>query len=59
MKVETDLKVGAFLQDAAQSTGQALAPVGEFFSKAGDQAQSLTTTVVGKATSFWNCLTGS
>jgi hypothetical protein len=59
MKVETDLKVGQFLQEAAQTASQVAAPVGDFFSKASDQAQSLTTAVVNKATSFWNCLTGS
>jgi hypothetical protein len=59
MKVETDLKVGATMQEVAQSASQAVAPVGDFFSKASDQAQSLTTTVVKKASSFWNCLTGS
>jgi hypothetical protein len=59
MKVETDLKVGQLLQDLAQSTSQAVAPVGDFFSKASDQAQSLTSAAVNKASSFWNCLTGS
>jgi len=58
MKVETDLKVGATLQEVAQSANQAVAPVGDFFSKASSQAQGLTSTVVNKATSFWNCLTG-
>jgi hypothetical protein len=59
MKVETDLKVGATLQEVAQSASQAVAPVGEFFSKAGDQAESLTTPVVEKVVTFWNCLRGS
>ena len=59
MKVETDLKIGATLQEVAQTTGQTVAPVGAFFSKAGDQAQSLTSTVVNKLSSFWNCLVGS
>jgi hypothetical protein len=59
MKVETDLKAGATLQDVAQSTSQAMAPVSDFFSKASDQAQSMTSTVANKATSFWNCLKGA
>jgi len=59
MKVETNLKAGATLKEVAQSTSQAIAPVSDFFSKASDQAQSLTNTVSTKASSFWNCLTRS
>lgn len=57
MKVETNLKSGALLQDAANTAGQAAADVGSFFSKAGQQAQSLTSATVNKVTSVWNCLT--
>lgn len=56
MKVETNLKSGAFLQDAASSATQAAGEVGSFFSKAGEQAQSLSNSVVHKATGVWNAL---
>jgi hypothetical protein len=56
MKVETNLKSGAFLQDVAGATTQAASEVGSFFGKAGEQAQSLSNTVVHKATGVWNAL---
>lgn len=57
MKVETNLKSGALLQDAANTAGQAAADVGNFFSKAGQQAQNITSATVNKVSSVWNCLT--
>jgi hypothetical protein len=57
MKVETDLKAGAFLENAASTVNQAASEVGGFFSKAGQQAQSMTHGVSSKTTSVWNCLT--
>lgn len=57
MKVETNLKSGALLQDAANTAGQAAADVGNFFSKAGQQAHNITSATVNKVTSVWNCLT--
>jgi hypothetical protein len=58
MKVETGLKSGAFAQDAAAAASQAAGSVQNFFAQAGQQAQSLTSGVVGKASSVWSCLTG-
>lgn len=57
MKVETDLKAGAFLSNALNSLGQATDEVGGFFSQAGQQAQSLTNAVVDKTVGVWNVLT--
>jgi hypothetical protein len=57
MKVTTNLKSGALLQDAANTAVQAAGEVGDFFTKAGSQAQSLTTSVTTKAANLWNCLT--
>ncbi len=56
MKVETDLKAGAFLSNALNTLGQATDEVGNFFAQAGQQAESLTNTVVDKATGVWNAL---
>lgn len=56
MKVETDLKSGAFLQSAANSAVQAANEVNSFVSKAGQQAQSFTHGVADKASNVWNCL---
>lgn len=57
MKVETNLKAGALLENAAHTATQAAGEVGGFFSKAGQQAQSFTSGVVNKTTNLWNCLT--
>jgi hypothetical protein len=56
MKVETNVKSGALLQDAANTASQAATEVGGFFTKAGAQAQSLTSAVTTKASNVWNCL---
>ena len=56
MKVETDLRSGAFVQDAAQTVSQAADQVGSVFTNASQQASDLTNTVVTKATAVWNAL---
>ena len=56
MKVETNLKSGAFLQSAADGAVQAANEVGSFVTKAGQQAQTFTHAVTGKVGSVWNCL---
>lgn len=56
MKVETDLKAGAFLQDATDTVSKAAGEVAGFFNKAGQQAKSVTDTVVTKSTNVWNAL---
>lgn len=57
MKVETNLKAGDFMENAANTMTQAANEVGGFFTKAGQQAKSFTSGVVNKTTSVWNCLT--
>ncbi len=57
MKVETNLKAGALLENAATAATQVANDVGGFFTKAGQQAQGLTSGVVNKTTNLWNCLT--
>jgi hypothetical protein len=58
MKVETDLKSGAFLQDAVNAVDQAAGQVGSFFSQASQEASNLTSTVMDKTSSVYNCLAG-
>lgn len=57
MKVETNLKSGLLLQDAAAAANNAASSVQNFFSVASDQATSVTNTLGKKLSSFWNCLT--
>jgi hypothetical protein len=56
MKVETDLRSGAFVQDAAQTVSQAADQVVSVFTNANQQAADLTDTIVNKATAVWNAL---
>jgi len=56
MKVETDLKAGALLQDAAQTLGGAANQVATVFSNASQQAASMTDKVLTKSTAVWNAL---
>ena len=57
MKVETDLKSGLLLQDAAAAANSAAGSVQNFLSVAGNQATTVTNTFLDKITSAWNCLT--
>jgi hypothetical protein len=56
MKVETDLKAGALLQDAAQTVSSAANQVARVFSNASHQAASMTDKVLTKSTAVWNAL---
>ena len=56
MKVETDLKSGAFLQDAAQTVGQTANSVATVFTNANQQAANLTNAIITKGTAVWNAL---
>jgi F0F1-type ATP synthase membrane subunit b/b' len=56
MKVETELRAGALLESAMTQAGQAANQVSSFVNQANQQATNLTSTVVDKATAFWNCL---
>lgn len=47
------------MQDVSQTANTAARQVSGYVSKANQQAQSLTTNVVNKATAFWNCLYGT
>jgi phage portal protein BeeE len=57
MKVETNLRSGALLQDAAAAATSAASSVQNFFSVAGNQAATMTNSLANKFTSVWNCLT--
>ena len=56
MKVETDLKAGSTLTDAAQEADQVINQVSDFLASAGVQAEGVSASVTDKATSLWNCL---
>jgi hypothetical protein len=59
MKVETNLKAGSFLEDAAQGAGTAVNKAVDFVAEAGREADSLTKTVSSTASSVWNTLSSS
>jgi hypothetical protein len=56
MKVETDLKSGAFAQDAANAVSSAANQVASLVTNANQQAADLTNTVIRKSTAVWNAL---
>jgi hypothetical protein len=56
MKVETDLKSGAFLQDAAKTVGDAANSAAGVVTNANQQAANLTNAMITKATAVWNAL---
>lgn len=56
MKVETDLKSGAFVQDAAKTVGDVANSVAAVFSNAIQQAADLTNATIAKSTAVWNAL---
>ena len=56
MKVETDLKAGSAITDAAQQADQIVEQISDFLTSAGYQAEDFTSTITNKATSLWNCL---
>jgi hypothetical protein len=59
MKVETELRAGLSLENAMSQAGQAADQVSGFVNQANQQATSLTSSVVNKTSSFWNCLTNA
>lgn len=59
MKVETNLKAGSFLEDAAQGASNAVNQATDFVVEAGRQADSLTRTVSSTASSVWNAVSSS
>ncbi len=56
MKVETDLRAGNLLTDAAREADQIKNQVSDYLASAGKQAEDFTSSVTSKATSLWNCL---
>jgi len=59
MKVETDLKAGSFLEDAAQGAGNAVNQAMDFVAEAGREADSLTKTASSTVSSVWNTVSRS
>ena len=59
MKVETDLKAGSFLEDAAQGASKAASQATDFVTEAARQADSLTKTVSRTASSVWDAVSSS
>jgi hypothetical protein len=56
MKVDTDLKSGAFIQDAARMVGDAANTVVTAVGNANQQAADLTNKIISKGTAVWNAL---
>lgn len=56
MKVETNLKSGAILDDAAAAARQMAGNAGDYLTQASQQAKGLTSSVVNKTTAVWNAL---
>jgi len=56
MKVETNLKSGALLDNAASAARQMAGNAGDYLAQASQQAKSLTSSVVNKTTAVWNAL---
>jgi hypothetical protein len=59
MKVQTDVRAGAVLEAATEQASAAANDVANFISTADQQATDLTTSLVNKATSIWNCVTAA
>lgn len=59
MKVETGLRSGAAVDNAAAAATQTAGNVQNYFAQASQQAQDLTSKAVAKTTAVWNCLTRS
>jgi hypothetical protein len=57
MRVNTDLKSGNVINDAANLVNQGAAQVTGFVSAADKQARAVTKTVTNTAQSAWNSLT--
>jgi len=58
MKVQTDIKSGGFVQDAAAQAGNVYDQAASFVSKANQEAESVTSTVTNSVSSAWDFLFG-
>jgi len=58
MKVQTDIKSGGIVQDAAAQAGNVYDQAASFVSKANQEAESVTSTVANSASSAWDFLFG-
>jgi len=66
MKVETNIRAGNALQDAASQASAMASQVSaiagqatDYVSQANRQASDFTNAVVNKSTALWNCLSSS
>ena len=57
MKVNTNLKAGGLLQNAAVQAESAASNTAAFLVKANHQAEDYTSNLVNKTSSLWNCAT--
>ncbi len=58
MKVQTDIKSGGLVQDAAAQAGNVYDKSASFVSKANQEAESVTSTVTNSASSAYDFLFG-
>lgn len=58
MKVQTDLKSGALLQQAASQVGAVAGQTGKFVSQANSQANAVAGYMTSKAQGLWTALVG-
>ena len=58
MKIQTDIKSGGLVQDAAAQAGNVYDQAASFVSKANQEAESVTKTVTNSASSAWDFLFG-
>ncbi len=58
MKVQTDIKSGGIIQDAAAQAGNVYDQAASFVIKANQDAESVTSTVTNTASSAWDFLFG-
>ncbi len=58
MKIQTDIKSGGLVQDAAAQAGNVYDQAASFVSKANQEAESVTSTVTNSASSAWDFLFG-
>jgi hypothetical protein len=58
MNVQTDIKSGGLVQDAAAQAGKVYDQAAGFVSKANQEAESVTSTVTNTASTAWDYLFG-
>ena len=59
MNVQTDIKSGGLVQDAASQAGKVYDQAARFVSKANQEAESITSTVTNTASTACDYLFGS